>query len=254
MNICIFDTETTNLEKPFCYNIGYIIGQVANDTIYPIVSKDFIVEQVWHNPMLFSTAYYADKRPIYVSAMKGRRTAMDKFGYICQEMIRDFKAYNIEHAYAYNSPFDEKVFEFNCDWFKCNNPFDTIKIHDIRGYAIKELVDSNYHNFCETNQLFTESMNYSTTAETMYKYLTGDISYEEEHTALRDSEDEMRILNSCLVTMGEAALLTDISVPKCVPRNIPRTFNVIDTINNVVNQYSYNSIIIAKDKSRITLR
>ena len=24
MNIMVFDTETTNLEKPFCYNIGYV--------------------------------------------------------------------------------------------------------------------------------------------------------------------------------------------------------------------------------------
>ena len=25
MNICVFDTETTSINKPFCYNVGYTI-------------------------------------------------------------------------------------------------------------------------------------------------------------------------------------------------------------------------------------
>lgn len=47
--------------------------------------------------------------------MKARKVVMDKFGYITQEMIRDFKALEVEQVYAYNSPFDDKVFEFNCE-------------------------------------------------------------------------------------------------------------------------------------------
>ena len=125
MNFVVFDTETTSLDKPFCYNIGYVI---MNDSGMKLVKKDFVVEQIWHNLPLFSTAYYAEKRPIYVKAMKARKTVMDKFGYICREMIRDFEKYDVVCGYAYNSSFDEKVFAFNCDWFKCSNPFDTIPI------------------------------------------------------------------------------------------------------------------------------
>ncbi len=141
MNIVIFDTETTSLDKPFCYNIGYIIINV--ETSERVLARDFVCEQVWHNPMLFSTAYYANKRDIYVKAMRIRKTKMDKFGYICQQMIRDFKNYEVHSAYAYNSSFDEKVFNFNCDWFKCNNPFDNITIYDIRGYAHLFLCDDD---------------------------------------------------------------------------------------------------------------
>ena len=66
MNICVFDTETTSLEKPFCYNIGYLIIDI--DTSTTLARRSYVVEQVWHNLPLFETAYYANKRPLYVSA------------------------------------------------------------------------------------------------------------------------------------------------------------------------------------------
>ena len=94
MNIMIFDTETTSLDKPFCYNVGYII--VDSDTAEVIIKRDFVVEQVWHNPMLFTTAYYADKRELYIKSMRSRKTTMDKFGYICQRMIRDIKNFEVD--------------------------------------------------------------------------------------------------------------------------------------------------------------
>ena len=45
MNIVVFDTETTSLEKPFVYNIGYTIYDTETKT--KLVSHDFIVEQIW---------------------------------------------------------------------------------------------------------------------------------------------------------------------------------------------------------------
>ena len=44
MNIMVFDTETTNLEKPFCYNIGYVIFDTESGEIR--MSRDYVVEQV----------------------------------------------------------------------------------------------------------------------------------------------------------------------------------------------------------------
>ena len=97
MNILVFDTETTNLEKPFCYNIGYKV--VNAETRETLLTRDYVVEQVWHNPMLFTTAYYADKRQLYVNRMRARQVIMEKYGYITQQMIRDFKQYEIEYAF-----------------------------------------------------------------------------------------------------------------------------------------------------------
>ena len=93
MNVIVFDTETANMQKRFCYNVGYVIFD--SDTGEIMVERDYVVEQIWHNAELFSTAYYASKRDLYVKAMRARKATMDKWGYIMQTMIRDFKKYDV---------------------------------------------------------------------------------------------------------------------------------------------------------------
>lgn len=248
MNIVIFDTETTSLNKPFCYNVGYVIKNEEGKTL---IAKDFVVEQIWHNLPLFSTAYYYEKRPIYVNAMRTRKTIMKKFGYICQEMIRDFNKYEVTCAYAYNSNFDEKVFNFNCDWFKVNNPFDNIPIYDIRGNVHNFLIGEDFFNFCEKYEEFTDSGNYSTTAETLYRYLINDVEWNEDHTALSDSEIEAEIL---FVTLEVGAKLnTSYPVFRSIERKLNKTLH-IQTAEQIDYYFEYEKIRINKDKTEIKLK
>ena len=248
-NVVVFDTETVNIEKPFCYNIGYTILDVDNGET--LVKRDYVVEQVWHNPMLFITAYYADKREIYVKAMRSRKTEMSKYGYICRAMIRDFVNYNVIGAYAYNSKFDDGVFTYNSDWYRCVNPFDNMSIFDIRGYVHQFMIDDAYKAFCEEHNYFTDSGNYSTTAETVYRYITGNTDFIEDHTALSDSEIETGILLHCIRKGAE--INTAYETKMSIKREVEKTLTLKDTAGEF-HKFDYKSITINKDKTKINKR
>ena len=66
MNVLVFDTETISTNKPFCYNLGYMIMDF--DTLDILEYEDFVIEQIYHNKPLFETAYYTQKKPIYTSS------------------------------------------------------------------------------------------------------------------------------------------------------------------------------------------
>lgn len=223
MVIMVFDTETISIDKPFCYNIGYTI--VNTDSREILEKREFIIEQIWHNLVLFSTAYYAEKRSLYIPLMRCRKIIMDKWGYVMRAMAKDIREYCVECAYAYNSPFDDKVFTFNCDWFKTLNPFDTLPIYDIRGMASETLfIREDYKAFCEEHKRFTDTGNYSATAETVYQYITQNPEFIESHTALSDSEIETEILFAC---MEHGALIgIDYGVTRILEREKKNPFTV----------------------------
>ena len=250
MKICVFDTETTSLEKPFCYNVGFLLADTETGEI--LHTEEFCIEQIWHNNALFASAYYADKRPFYVQQMRARKISLEKWGYVTQKMARLFKAYEIECAFAYNSSFDEKVFEFNCDWFKTINPFDNIPILDIRGYVHHFIAfDKTFQEFCEKHQRFTESGHYSTTAETVFQYLTKNPDFIEDHTALSDTIIEFNILQLC--EMLGAKIGTEYKTYRSIPRKVEKTLTLTDR-NKQEFTFTYESIRINKDKTAITLK
>lgn len=223
-NIVVFDTETTSVgEKPFLYDIGYVI--IDPNTQERLAERSFVCEQTWHNNPLFATAYYADKRPKYVDKMRKHLTIMDKYGYIMRQMIKDFKVFDVVAAYAYNSPFDDKVITFNCDWYHCRNPFDNVPIFDIRGLANSVITDTEpYKVFCEEHERFTDSGNYSATAETVYQFITNDPDFVEEHMGYEDSTIEAEILCFCLNAGCE--LMKDYPVKKILPRQIAKPLTI----------------------------
>lgn len=250
MNICVFDTETTDLKKPFCYNVGYVIYDLDNRTI--LVKKDYVTEQIWHNLPLFNTAYYANKRLLYISAMKGRRAKMEKWGNVCQAMARDFKKFDVQYCFAYNSPFDEKVFNFNCEWYRNINPFDNLPIFDIRGYAFNSFLNTKeYKQYCESQQLFTENGSYSTTAESVTKFIRQDPYFIEEHTALSDSLIELDILLYCL--NYNIKIDGNYKAKKKLERQLTKTLTI--NYKKLKKEYSfkYTKIRINKDKTKIVL-
>lgn len=222
-NVIVLDTETTSLDKPFCYDYSWIVMDKETGKI--IDFKAFVVEQAWHNLPLFESAYYKEKREKYVQMMRRHEAIMDKFGYIMGKLKRDIHNFDVTEVYAYNSPFDDKVTTFNCDWYKCANPLDNIPVFDIWGYASQYITCSQeYKNFCEENERFTDTGNYKGSAEVVYQYLTGNPDFIEEHMGLFDSEIEGHILFECIQRGAEWA--KEYPVNKVLTRPVLKPFTI----------------------------
>ena len=253
MKIVVFDTETIDTEHPYCYNVGFVVYDTERKAILDM--REYVVEQVWHNPMLFSTAYYADKRPLYVSRMKGKKIKMTKWGYMCREMTTIFETLDVEMAFAYNSPFDKRVFEFNCEYFHTINPFDNIPIVDIIPYVHNKIgFTPKFKAFCEKHELFTESGNYSANAENVYRFISGDTEFIEEHTALADSKIELEILLECIKRGCEWN--GEYKKYRSIPRKVERVLEVEQHFENSVSAmcFTYKTIKINKEKTKIILK
>lgn len=219
----VLDTETTSLEKPFCYDCSWCIIDKSSQTIVDFRAN--VVEQVWHNLPLFESAYYKEKRLKYIEMMRKHDATMDKWGYIMRKLAQDIRKYDIEEIYAYNSDFDDKVISYNCEWFKTINPIETIPVYDIWGYASEFITGtSDYQAFCEANDRFTDTGNFKGTAEVVFQYLTSDPDFVEEHMGLFDSEIEASILFSCIDLGGDWA--KSYKVNKILARPVLKPFTI----------------------------
>jgi len=236
MNVLVLDTETTGLEKCFCYDISWVIMDTETGNLIHFSAN--VVEQVWHNLPLFESAYYKEKRTKYIDMMRRHEAVMDKWGYIMRKLKQDIKTYDIKAVYAYNSDFDDKVIGYNCDWFKCNNPLEDIPVYDIWGYASEFITGTKeYKDFCEANERFTDSGNYKGSAEVVYQFLMCDPDFIEEHMGLFDSQIESDILWECIKRGADWD--TVYSVQKILPRPVLHPFTIkIDSVEVLKGEYT----------------
>jgi hypothetical protein len=204
--VAIVDTETTSLNraaKAFSTCLVYDFGYVISDTKGNIVVKrSFINDDVFSNPSLMETAYYAEKLPMY-HENKGNEWIHSTTLEMWNIFNNDIKEYGVKagDVFAYNAGFDMRALNFTINHFSNGFVKEFIPCNmwrDIWVIAGKAITATNkYVNFCIDNGLLSEKKNPSTSAETVFKYLTGNIEFAERHTALNDSEIEHFILMNC---------------------------------------------------------
>ena len=208
----VYDTEVCN-----CPTID---GQldVANGQVYDlgiqIVDKEGYVydeysivngDVFWGMPEAMKEAYFADKRPQYVAdILAGKRKVLNTWQ--IYKLVRNLcEEYNIKACVAHNARFDVKALnatmryqtKSRCRWFfPYEMPmWDTMKMANDTICKQKR-----YKEFCEENGYMT---NHATpqvrkTAEIIWRYLTDDVTFEEEHTGLADVEIEAQIFAECI--------------------------------------------------------
>ncbi len=194
--ILMIDTETTNdIDCPIVYDVGYQIFTIADGIL---CEKSFVNADVFLDKDLMESAYFADKIPQYWAEIENGSRVLKKWTNIKKELAFDCKKYNVKIACAHNAAFDNRALNttqryitssknryflpFGLEWW------DTLKM--ARG-ILKE--NENYTTFCWDNEYLTKNMRLRYTAEIIYKWLSGQHSFEESHTGLEDVKIEREI-------------------------------------------------------------
>ena len=199
----VVDVETANsLEQPLCYDVGGAVvdkrGNIYETFSYTI--RDIFV----YERDLMQTAYYATKIPSYVEEHHAGTREMVDFYTARKHILNLMHEYHITVVCAYNANFDRNALNVTQRWLTKSKyryffPYNTnfICIWNMACQTICQR--KTYKEFCEENELFSNrGNNYSTSAETVYKYLMLDTQYSEEHKGLDDVKIEAYIFARCM--------------------------------------------------------
>ena len=189
------------------YDLGLMVID-ENGKVYDQIS--LVNEDVFFGmPQSMQEAYFADKIPQYLEDMrKGKRKIVNSwqmykiFTEMCQK-------YEVVAVVAHNAFFDVKVLnatmryqtKSRVRWFL---PWGTEIIDTLKLARNTFGKDPQYVQWCKDNGYMTkhETPRPRFTAEVLYRYITGDNSYEESHTGLEDVTIKKEIFLKCMERMG----------------------------------------------------
>lgn len=218
------------IARPLVYDIGWTIADRQGNILE---EKRYLIAETFSVPAVFDTAYYKDKRPLYLDDIKAGRTTVVPWETAVAELLKDME--RVDYACAYNAMFDfKKAIPFTelymqklyssdyYEWEKMQRRlcgqiarqpnrqesranFDAenftfrnveLPIIDVWAIACENLINNTrYKKKCLDEKRVTASGEYfSTSAESSYCYLVEDYGFEEEHMALSDARIETALL------------------------------------------------------------
>lgn len=259
------------IAKPLVYDIGWVIID-RQGNIYK--SANYLVQETFFVPSVFNTAYYYDKRPIYIELLEQEKIIPSTWNKIARELKTDLEqvdlttAYNACFDFKKAIPFTERYIyhlyrkDYN-NWeigqkhhcqqilsgrdtdidnpeylkpiFKFRN--SEFPLCDLWGISCERLINiDKYRNYCLDNKLLTASaLFFKSSAETSFQYLLNKHDFIEEHTALSDAQIESQIL------------LKALKKGKLEPSIIPFPFKNLGTTYDYVLNKRKKSIDIVVD-------
>lgn len=222
--------QTIGVTKPLVYDLGWQIVD-AQGRVYS--RKNFLISEIFSVPSIFDTAYYASKRPLYLSMLEKGEIILTDWKTATAELVEALNA--VEGVTAYNAAFDFKrsipftelyiSYLYSPDFHEwltyqervCDRitngeqskraksqPEDTTifrfrgseyPLFDLWSLSCEHILNTdNYRAACHEHGWISPSGKYyKTSAETCYRYIKGDNSFDEAHTALDDATIESEI-------------------------------------------------------------
>lgn len=229
MQLSTNDKKKIAIAKPLIYDIGW---QVIDAKGYVYSRHAFLVQETFFVPNVFNTAYYKEKRPLYMQKYQNGTITAKTWNEAVKVLENDLQ--HVEIVLAYNSMFDfkkaigftERYIEalyspFYNDWEygqkricknilsgkKWENQEEFDKYHfelrgkkyllaDIWGDVCTQRINCDkYRKYClENKQLTNSGLFFKSSAETVFSYMFKDNGFTESHTAIEDAIIESDIL------------------------------------------------------------
>ena len=200
MIICVLDTETIGKQSQDLLNLGYKIVDInlQNGETTTILQRDYVVGKLFNNHiyMINDDFVGAEKYEKYAQAIKNKTCIKRSLKQMLTTFKRDFIKNKVVFAYAYNCKFDLDKINKSFDLIGVESPINEFNCFDIWGYSTQHFKnDSDFKKWAiENDQLTATGAYISTTVETVIRYLTQNLDFVEDHTALSDTQHETKIL------------------------------------------------------------
>ena len=208
-NIIVLDTETTTMDtsiekvEPWnmlVYDCGWAVCKKNGEVV---ITRSFINADVFFGEkQMMKSAYYGEKIPQYIEQIKNGESVVASLYTIRKQLLEDIKTYEVEEVYAHNARFDlgslnntqryETKSKYRYFFPKSVTICDSLKM--ARDVILKM---PTYKKFCEEHNFFTKCGRLPSSAEILYRFISKDINFVEEHKGLDDVMIEKEIVAYC---------------------------------------------------------
>lgn len=196
------DTETTNgFDDPIVYDIGGAIHDKQGN-VYETFS--FVIYETFVGMAdLMETAYYAEKIPMYREQIRKGERKMVRYATAKNVIAELCNKYNVKAIIAHNARFDYRSTATTQRYLTKSAsryflPYG-VPVWDTLEMAKSVIKDKpTYRNFCEKNGYIVRGKQVRLTAEILYRFISGQEDFEEEHTGLADVLIEKEIFTYCM--------------------------------------------------------
>lgn len=186
MKVLVIDTEANRYQK--CYDIGWCIYDTKTDSVIDWFSA--LVRDHYKDYHLRS-AYYVDKVDTHYTPML-EMGLIDIYSLRWIKTVLQWHMSEVDYVTAYNIAYDKNVIGKNFDLELKGKKGGFCLMKMVQG--ISPCTTKRYKDFCVDNGFLTEKAKKpKTSAEVVYRYLQGNPTFEEDHTAYSDALIELDI-------------------------------------------------------------
>lgn len=203
MNFIVIDTETTNgFDDPMVYDCGW---SVISDTFEVLAERSFVVADIFiERKDLMKEAFFADKIPQYFAEIADGTRQLKRFYNVRKALVLDCQMFDVGAIIAHNARFDYNALQTTQRYLSKSKyrwffPWG-VEIWDSLKMARQTFAkDETYKQFCIDNGFtLANGKTPRLTAEILYRFITDDVTFEEKHCGLEDTQIEREIFRRCL--------------------------------------------------------